>query len=90
MRTTHVASHVEALAILVAVAAAAALACGPAQQPASAPTGSGPGGPKSGGSLRLDVGLDPFNWDITIQKTSPNDDGIGLGHDNLLSFKMGP
>jgi len=38
----------------------------------------------------LDVGLDPFNWDLTIQKTTPNDDGIGLGHDNLLSFRMGP
>lgn len=72
-----------------AVAASVGLACGPAQQlPSTGPQTSE--GPRSGGVLSMDIIQDAFNWDITISKTNPNDNGIALGYNSLLGFKYGP
>ncbi len=71
----------------VAVAAALALACGPA---ATGPTTSGSTEPKRGGTLNIRATLDPFNWDIHIQRTIPNIWGAATAYSSLLSWKMGP
>lgn len=36
------------------------------------------------------VSTDPFNWDISFSKTSPNDDAVDLAYDSLLGFKRSP
>ncbi len=66
-----------------------ALACGPTSGPV--PAGSGDTGePKYGGTFNMRVSPDPFNWDISYSKSTPNDNGIALANDRLLNFKMGP
>jgi len=77
------------LPAVLAVVAVGTLSCGPAGQ--SPPTGSGedPGTPRYGGVLNVEVTTDPWDWDISYSKSSPNDDGIALAYDSLLTFKTG-
>lgn len=70
--------------------AAAGLACGPTSGPAPAAPAGDTGEPKHGGAFNMRVSPDPFNWDISYSKSTPNDNGIALAHDRLLNFKMGP
>jgi peptide/nickel transport system substrate-binding protein len=71
--------------------ATTALACGPS---AAGPGPSGSTGesgtPKAGGILNVRVTPDPFNFDITFSKSTPNDDLATLTYSSLLGFKMGP
>ena len=65
------------------------LACSPAAQPAGGDAG-GPGQPKSGGTLNIRSTLDPFNFDIHLQRTIPNIWGAATAYNSLLSWKLGP
>jgi len=78
------------LAVVIAGMALSLVACGPAGQQAPAGPGAVPGQPKLGGILNTQVTTDPWDWDITYSKSSPNDDGIALAYDSLLTFKTGP
>jgi len=74
---------------LFGVAALTIAACGPA--PRAAPVvNDAAGQPRFGGVLKVEVNPDPFNWDITISKTNPNDNAIALANNSLLGFKFGP
>ncbi len=65
------------------------LACGPSS--AVLPTSSsGAHQPKPGGTLNVHVSPDPFNWDITFSRSTPNGDAVALAYDSLLGFKKGP
>src|ERR1051325_6032764 len=68
---------------------AGAIACGPASSPSGGQQGT-TSGPKMGGQLNVRVHPDPFNWDITFSKSTPNDDATTLTYSSLLGFKMGP
>jgi len=50
----------------------------------------GPGQPKSGGTLNIRSTLDPFNFDIHLQRTIPNIWGAATAYNSLLSWKLGP
>ena len=69
--------------------ALALVACGPASAPSASP-GSGSTDPKAGGQLNVRVHPDPFNWDITFSKSTPNDDATTLTYSSLLGFELGP
>ena len=76
-------------AALAAAAGLLMLACGPARQVAPAPGGEGQ--PRHGGSLSVRMPTDMFDFDTTyVGQSTPNSWGTGLGHVNLLDFKVGP
>src|SRR5581483_4975659 len=77
--------------LLATAAALAALACGPAgsSAPAAAPAAA-TGGPKYGGTVLHRQTVDPWDWDISYNKASPNGKGTILANDSLLTFKYGP
>jgi peptide/nickel transport system substrate-binding protein len=68
--------------VLLTAACAAPTPGAPASSPAS--------GPRSGGALNLQIRSDPFNWDQTQSRTSPNDAGAALAYDTLVGYKTGP
>src|SRR5438309_1011005 len=76
-------------AVVFVAIALTALACGPSQQPASGADAT-PGQPKAGGVLNTKVVTDPWDFDISFNKASPNGKGVPLAYDSLLTFKFGP
>ena len=77
------------LRFLPLVLTLAVLACGPGQQVAGPPADDG--SPKSGGVLRFNRALDPFDWDPTYNGiVTPNNVGVLLAYNTLLDFKSGP
>ena len=70
------------------VVAALTLACAPAAGPGPGPGADGQ--PKTGGTLNIRATLDPFNWDVHIQRTIPNIWGVATAYSSLLDWKMGP
>lgn len=68
-----------------------AIACGtPAQQGGPAAPAGGTS-PKAGGTINLQVPIDPFDWDLSyVGKSSPNGNGQAFAYESLLGFKTGP
>lgn len=59
---------------------------GTAQRPSTGVAGT----PRAGGKLNVRVPNDPFDWDMSYTgKTIPNDFGISMAYESLLSFKHG-
>jgi len=76
-----------------AAGAAVLLGCGTSRKQQSAPqTGASTSGkPKAGGKVAVNVGADPFDWDLSyVGKSIPNGNGQALAYESLLAFKYGP
>jgi len=76
-----------------AAGAAALLGCGtsPKQQSATQSTAAAAGKPKVGGKVAVNVGADPFDWDLSyVGKSIPNGNGQALAYESLVQFKYGP
>jgi peptide/nickel transport system substrate-binding protein len=74
------------------IAAAGLLGCGPRSRTGSSAgtAGTGTGQPKQGGKVALNVGTDPFDWDLSyVGKSIPNGNGQALAYESLLGFKYG-
>src|SRR5205814_619387 len=73
--------------VLLIVVGLSALAC---SAPAAAPSGTSTG-PVSGGTLRVRVAVDPWDWDLTSSgKASPNGYGMQQAYSGLLAYQSGP
>jgi peptide/nickel transport system substrate-binding protein len=76
-----------------ALGIAALLGCGTrAKQQSSAQAGTGSqASPKTGGKAAVNVGADPFDWDLSyVGKSIPNGNGQALAYESLLQFQYGP
>lgn len=76
------------------VAAVGLLGCGASSKRATggqATAGGAAGSPKRGGKVAVNVGTDPFDWDLSyVGKSIPNGNGQALAYESLLEFKHGP
>jgi peptide/nickel transport system substrate-binding protein len=87
-----------ALRVLAATGAGLALggaACKPARPRVAGsqtqPSFASGGRPRSGGTLRVPVNADPFDWDASYSgKSDPNGFGVVMAEESLLTFKSGP
>jgi peptide/nickel transport system substrate-binding protein len=77
-----------------AAAATGLLACGTksgSPRASQAGTSAAADKPKSGGKVAVNVGADPFDWDLSyVGKSIPNGNGQALAYESLLAFKYGP
>jgi peptide/nickel transport system substrate-binding protein len=68
---------------------AAVMGCGSKARQSAAPSAT-TGKPKSGGRVAVNVGTDPFDWDLSyVGKSVPNGNGQALAYESLLGFKYG-
>lgn len=74
---------------VIAASGLVSLACVQASQPAA--SGENAAQPKTGGTLRVTVPVDPYDWDTSYGgKSIPNGNGMSLSYNSLLSYRAGP